>query len=43
VPSQLPQLLAVSSAVLVASLTVVLAAEIGRRVAEKRYAGIGGA
>jgi spermidine/putrescine transport system permease protein len=39
VPSQLPQLLAVSSVVLVASLTVVLAAEIGRRLAEKRYAG----
>ncbi|MDH4112442.1 MAG: ABC transporter permease [Actinomycetota bacterium] len=37
VPSQLPQLLAVSSVVLVASLGVVLAAEIGRRLAERRY------
>jgi spermidine/putrescine transport system permease protein len=36
VPSQLPQLLAVSSVVLVASLAVVLAAEIGRRLAERR-------
>jgi len=39
VPSQLPQLLAVSSVVLVASLGVVLAAEIGRRIAERRYGG----
>jgi spermidine/putrescine transport system permease protein len=39
VPSQLPQLLAVSSVVLVVSLGVVLAAEIGRRVAERRYVG----
>jgi spermidine/putrescine transport system permease protein len=39
VPSQLPQLLAVSSVVLVVSLGVVLAAEIGRRVAERRYGG----
>lgn len=39
VPSQLPQLLAVSSVVLVVSLAVVLAAEIGRRVAERRYGG----
>jgi spermidine/putrescine transport system permease protein len=37
VPSQLPQLLAVSSVVLAVSLTVVLAAEIGRRLAERRY------
>ncbi len=37
VPSQLPQLLAVSSVVLVASLGVVLAAEVGRRLAERRY------
>ena len=37
VPSQLPQLLAVSSVVLAVSLTVVLAAEIGRRIAERRY------
>jgi spermidine/putrescine transport system permease protein len=39
VPSQLPQLLAVSSVVLVVSLGVVLAAEIGRRLAERRYVG----
>ena len=39
VPSQLPQLLAVSSVVLVVSLIVVVAAEIGRRVAERRYGG----
>ncbi len=39
VPSQLPQLLAVSSVVLVASLGIVLAAEVGRRVAERRYGG----
>ncbi|MEX1265019.1 MAG: ABC transporter permease [Actinomycetota bacterium] len=39
VPSQLPQLLAVSSVVLVVSLIVVLAAEIGRRIAERRYGG----
>ena len=37
VPSQLPQLLAVSSVVLAVSLSVVLAAEIGRRLAERRY------
>jgi len=37
VPSQLPALLAVSSVVLVASLSIVLAAEIGRRLAERRY------
>jgi spermidine/putrescine transport system permease protein len=36
VPSQLPQLLAVSSVVLVASILVVLAAEIGRRRVERR-------
>jgi spermidine/putrescine transport system permease protein len=36
VPSQLPQLIAVSSLVLVTSLVVVLAAEIGRRRAERR-------
>lgn len=39
VPSQLPQLLAVSSVVLVVSLIVVIAAEIGRRIAERRYGG----
>jgi spermidine/putrescine transport system permease protein len=37
VPSQLPQLLAVSSVVLVASLGIVLAAEVGRRMVERRY------
>jgi spermidine/putrescine transport system permease protein len=36
VPSQLPQLLAVSSVVLVASILVVLAAEIARRRVERR-------
>ena len=41
VPSQLPQLLAVSSVVLVVSLGVVLAAEIGRRLAERRYGDVG--
>ena len=37
VPSQLPQLVAVSSMILVMSLLLVLAAEIGRRVAERKY------
>jgi len=37
VPSQLPQLVAVSSVILVASLLLVLSAEIGRRVAERKY------
>jgi len=37
VPSQLPQLIAVSSMVFVASLLLILAAEVGRRVAERRY------
>ncbi len=37
VPSQLPQLIAVSSVILFASLLVVLAAEIVRRVVERRY------
>jgi spermidine/putrescine transport system permease protein len=40
VPSQLPQLLAVSSIVLVVSLAVVLSAEIGRRVVARKT-GIG--
>jgi spermidine/putrescine transport system permease protein len=39
VPSQLPILLAVSSIVLVASIGLVLAPEVGRRVAGRRYAG----
>jgi spermidine/putrescine transport system permease protein len=37
VPSQLPQLVAVSSVILVASLLLVLSAEVGRRVLERRY------
>jgi spermidine/putrescine transport system permease protein len=40
VPSQLPQLLAVSSVVLVASVGVVVAAEIGRRLGERRSGGL---
>jgi spermidine/putrescine transport system permease protein len=35
-PSQLPQVIAVAVVVLVVSLTVVVAAEVGRRVAERR-------
>jgi spermidine/putrescine transport system permease protein len=37
VPSQLPQLVAVSSMVFLASLLLILAAEIGRRLAARRY------
>lgn len=37
VPSQLPQLVAVSSVILVASIALVFAAEIGRRLAARRY------
>jgi spermidine/putrescine transport system permease protein len=37
VPSQLPQLVAVSSVILVASLLLVAAAEIIRRVSARRY------
>jgi spermidine/putrescine transport system permease protein len=37
VPSLLPQLVAVSSVVLVASVLLVVAAEVGRRLAERRY------
>jgi spermidine/putrescine transport system permease protein len=37
IPSQLPQLLAVSSLVLLASMFLVLGAEVGRRVAERRW------
>jgi spermidine/putrescine transport system permease protein len=37
VPSQLPQLVAVSSLILVVSLLLVLAAEITRRVSARRY------
>ena len=39
VPSQLPQVLAVSSVILVASVGVVIAAEVGRRLAERRVKG----
>jgi spermidine/putrescine transport system permease protein len=35
-PSQLPQVIAVAVVVLVLSLTVIVAAEVGRRVAERR-------
>jgi spermidine/putrescine transport system permease protein len=38
-PSQLPQVIAVAVVVLVVSLTVVAAAELGRRVAERRLGG----
>jgi hypothetical protein len=37
VPSQLPQLLAVSSVVLVVSISVVVVAEVFRSAAERRY------
>jgi spermidine/putrescine transport system permease protein len=37
VPSQLPQLLAVSSVVLVVSISVVVVAEVLRSAAERRY------
>jgi spermidine/putrescine transport system permease protein len=37
VPSLLPQLIAVSSVVFIASMLLVLSAEIGRRIAERRY------
>ena len=39
VPSLLPQLIAVASIVFVASMLLVLAAEIGRRLAQRRYGG----
>jgi spermidine/putrescine transport system permease protein len=38
VPSQLPELVAVSSIILLASVIMVVAAEIGRRRTERRYA-----
>jgi spermidine/putrescine transport system permease protein len=38
-PDQLPQVIAVAVVVLLVSLTVVIGAEIGRRVAERRFAG----
>jgi spermidine/putrescine transport system permease protein len=37
VPSLLPQLIAVSSVVFIASMLLVVSAEIGRRLAERRY------
>jgi spermidine/putrescine transport system permease protein len=37
IPSQLPQLVAVSSVILLASLALVLGAEVGRRLLERRY------
>lgn len=37
VPSQLPQLVAVSSVILTVSITLVVAAEVGRRFAERKY------
>lgn len=37
VPSLLPQLIAVSSVVFIASMLLILSAEIGRRFAERRY------
>ena len=37
VPSLLPQLIAVSSVVFIASMLLILSAEIGRRIAERRY------
>lgn len=37
IPSQLPQLVAVSSVILLVSLALVLGAEVGRRVFERRY------
>jgi spermidine/putrescine transport system permease protein len=36
-PSQLPQVIAVAVVVLVLSLTVVIVAEVGRRIAERRF------
>ena len=35
-PSQLPQVIAVAVVVIVLSLTIVIAAELGRRIAERR-------
>jgi spermidine/putrescine transport system permease protein len=38
-PSQLPQVIAVAVVVLLLSLTVVIVAEVGRRIAERRFSG----
>jgi len=37
VPSLLPQLIAVSSVVFIASMLLILSAEIGRRIAQRWY------
>jgi hypothetical protein len=37
VPSLLPQLIAVSSVVYIGSMLLILSAEIGRRIAQRRY------
>jgi spermidine/putrescine transport system permease protein len=39
-PTQLPQVIAVAVVVLVVSLTIVVAAEVGRRIAERRFGAI---
>src|SRR2546430_2071631 len=39
-PSQLPQVIAVAVVVIVVSLAVVVAAEVGRRIAERRFASL---
>ena len=39
-PSQLPQVIAVAVVVLILSLAVVVAAEVGRRIAERRFASL---
>ena len=41
-PSQLPQVIAVAVVVMIVSLIVVLTAEIGRRIAERRLGALGG-
>jgi spermidine/putrescine transport system permease protein len=41
-PSQLPQVIAVAVVVMIVSLIVVLTAEIGRRIAERRLGTLGG-
>jgi spermidine/putrescine transport system permease protein len=42
-PNQLPQVIAVAVVVLVLSLVVVIAAELGRRIAERRLGSLEGA
>jgi spermidine/putrescine transport system permease protein len=41
-PSQLPQVIAVAVVVMIISLIVVVAAEVGRRIAERRLGALGG-